>query len=437
MSETTDVVVREVSEYKSDTYKSRINLDVAFESFFGDEEIRIKLTDGMNEKYDRKHLMRSFNELSEQLEIELELPEEITGETVAKALEPVIGENITVFKSYGVVDRDGEKQQIIYYSLFPESAGIQFPDATYDELFERYPSLKENGKEFVAELSAITPDIKDVTFDDKGNSSPVKFPEGSETLKGVGKHIYDILEDDGGDFAKELQKKLVDYMNGKIVTLTGIVQTIGIWTDKAYDADKLKRPTVMLLADMLNKNSSAHIPMAEVRYTFKFPDNDAVYNSQAQSTSYFKSSMPEDWKVRFHPEDLSIHDFMNIVLPLEQRGLLTSSDAKELKAMDNSYQILGKLTEIIAESGLNAKFRMTYGSSSGSFNYPTFIGLTREEPTFGTGANKEVEPTSEKNPFADTTSSSDVLPEVEPATGVGNVEPSTVASDISDDDLPF
>lgn len=425
-----DVVVKEVVEFipENTKFNKRLNLIVEFGSMFiSGEQYRIKLTEGIEGNgYNESQLKRTLTELENQTGIELDIPkaEEISLDTVKKEIEKIVDETITVYKSYGTVkDDEGAEREIVYYSLFESSEGLEFSNAKISDLFSKHPELKQHGKVFVAELSAIIPDIHDVNFVNQ-KPVPVKYPEGSDDLKGFANLIYKELERDGGDFAKELQKKLADYMGRKEpATFTGIVQTIGVWSDNSYDADKLAKSTVLMLKDFLTLNSSSHVPMGDVRYTFSFPEEDEIYQTKREATSYFKTSTPEDWKARFHPDDVSVYDFMNLVLPIEQIGALTPDDAKELKTMNNAYSITAKLGEIIKRENLNGKFKIMI--EKGGFSHVVFLGLTKEEVKnmSETPTTQTTQATATDNPFSDVNDT--------------DFTESTVADDIADDDLPF
>lgn len=413
-----------IEENEATRFGKAIYLIFQNQDLFGETIIRkAKLTRDPSGKgeYNERELDRAFKALNSQfedLEKPLEIPSKVTEASIQKALKPIIGEDVTLYKSTGAVaseNEDGDKttRDVTYYALYPSSGGVQFANAKIDSLFKQYPNLEHDGATFTASLANIVPNNNDAVFVGE-KAQPIKPPKNTMDIKGLAGEIYRILESDSNDtgFAKSAMSTIEAYMNqDRKHTLTGLLQCVSVWSKNSTQAEQLDRPTVLQLEDLVDVQSRTHVPFSDIRYTFKVNGlGEKVFQTRRMKDTFYYTTSPNDWTASFHPEDVSISDFTNLTRPIEELGLFEQSDVDSLMKMDNAYDICRTLTDIIKRNGYYLKLRVTIPPQKALSPWVSVVGLTKNEERLEDITLQE--------------------------TGL-NAETDDIAQGFSDDDLPF
>ena len=436
---------------------------LAQSSMFGvSDEFKVKLTESEGDGFDKERLGRAFDKIAENIkehkgeDVELEVPEEITEESVAEVLKPYHGEDIDFYESYATYDikgddgkETGEQRVTIYFSLHESTSGFRYANSSVADLIDHRPELLDK-KEFWGLPTGF--------LEDKWDSVPVggnrfenaEYIEGTETLKGLANFLFSVLKSDGSDFANKLMNDLKRYMeaNKDKETFTGIIQTVGVFSERSRDAKKFKDEfTITRLEKALSKTSTKHAHVASIRALFNAEGvpSDLVFKSKPlDDTKYKKASgKNEPWTILYNPKDVSWRDFYNFISPLERRGYLKQEDANELIELTDGIDITRKLIDIIERENLGFYLQVANLSDSGALQNTSTIELIdiRPLPDHLVGGDQSVEETSEK-PVAETsTDTTSTQTEEETTDNADDVFADAGLDDLStitdDDDLPF
>ena len=272
--------------------------------------------------------------------------------------------------------------------------------------------------------------------------------EESKTRVGFARALYKILKNDDNELAKNIQKRLTNYIkqneiDGDFVGTTGgIIQQVGVFSDQSKNAKKLDEITVMNLEKTLSaQKRTGRAYTGTVRLIFEV---DGFEGKTFKSRPLREAKIPlsETFVTTFNPEDTNFMEFSKFTEPLYRLGALTMDDLKEIKGMDKWYDIMNKIQNIIIENNLVAKVSIDtvsdnyfvnligfeYDDSEGSDDEPS---IEKEGDTLEQDAKEQASKEQEKVEEPQDT------PKEAPKEDAKKDSPFENGLDINDDDLPF
>ncbi len=459
MSEESNKVIGKIATVEENTgqkFRNNLRLSLSIDNMFTgvSETIDVKLTecpDASSTDYSQDKVKKAFGVISEQLETELEVPETITKESVEKALEPVKGKNLEVFIGTVEVSKTDESnsdeskvtQTITYYSLY-ENQNIEYLTANSKVSdFEEVTGLTPGQKIKVKPLGFAL-NKNDKYF--SGNKPyDAEVVEETKTRLGLARYFGGILKKDGSAKAKEIMERLTHYVNTHksddgtfLGTTSGIVQSVGVFSDKSYDADKLDDYTVAMLSKAFSNDSKkGRINIASLRLVFEVEGSNGktFQTAQLQQSRYPKKG--ERFKTTFNPDDVIYGDFADFVEPLYHMGAFTMDDLNEMKSKDKWFDMVNIIERVIEREGLVAEVQLITAGSNKALSLVDFkqgeaVNVNQNEPTQEEGQKAFEclsEEQNEKKAFPQSEEKSEDKPE--------NVFKTTTKDEIEDDDLPF
>lgn len=343
----------------------------------GDDSL-VKLTEreNQNEPFDKEKLKRAFEKIAENIsvnhdgqDVSIEVPSEISKESVEQALKPHFDESIRYYEGFGTQATEGsdEERTYKYYSLYEGSGGFEFANAKVADLVQFRPDIEENHNEtFIGIPVAFQEDKWNSIFAGQNKSEPADYIDGTQDLRGLGGYLYKTLQKDDSAFAKQKAESLAKYMkdNADKLTAIGIIQEVGIFSDKSRDAKKFNDDMVVLaLSQALDKTKKRHAELASVRGLFKVPGapEDKIFKTKPLDAFKYKPKRGTNtnWQTIYHPKDVSYLDFKDFLAPLANRGYIGQDEAKEFTALTNGIDITRKLQEIMEKNNLGFQLRLT------------------------------------------------------------------------------
>lgn len=459
MTEETNEVIVNIADVISKEYEgqpTRLKLEVTEDNIFTGktEVLSVALTESESlegKDFKRDKLEKAFETISNYTGVELEVPKSISKTSVANALKPVKGKSLEVYIGTGVNKNrnDVEAGTYTYHSLYEPSDGFEYLTANskISDLMAMDDRFKK-GTVFTVKPIGFQGEINNKYFQD-GQPFDAEMLEESKTRIGFARALYKILKNDENDLAKNIQKRLTDYIkqneiDGDFVGTTGgIIQQVGVFSDQSKNAKKLDEITVMNLEKTLSpQKRTGRAYTGTVRLIFEV-DGFEGKTFKSRPLKEAKIPLSETFVTTFNPEDTNFMEFSKFTEPLYRLGALTMDDLKEIKGMDKWYDIMNKIQNIIIENNLVAKVSIDtvsdnyfvnligfeYNDSEGSDDEPS---IEKEGDTLEQNAKEQASKEQEKVEEPQETPKEEA-----PKEDAKKDNPFEKGLDISDDDLPF
>lgn len=440
---------------EGEKFKNNIRLVLTQDNIFTgvSEEIDVKITeteDKDSTEYRKDKLEKAFKVISDQTGIDLEVPEKINKTNIKKALKEVAGKELTVFVGEAErVNDDGDINETVrYYSLY-ESFENDYvrANATIAELLEFDDTI--NPKKSILVKPVDFAFDNNTQYFQSGKPFDAEMVEDTTTRKGLGQVLFKILKSDEGETSKELQAKLTDYMKKNTDkdgnfggTTSGVLKSVGVFTEKSPFVGDLEDVTIMRLEQLLSserKKGRAYTGSLRLLFNAKNVPIDKIFKThKLKEAPYNKKG--ETLCATFNPKDTNFKEFAKFVQPLYEIGALSQDDFKEIQGMTQWYDIKNKILDVVKRENVYARISLltsgeNYSASLLAFEYPSDADLVDEsvakaepkeadektdevvesKPQATSKAPKEADEETDENPFKN---------------GVGS-------DDDPEDDLPF
>lgn len=390
-------VTGEIVENISEKYKNSLRMELSFTNIFTmlTETIEVKLTETQKvdtTEYRADKIEKAFDHLSEMTGQELKVPKSITADSIKKAIKPIVGQSIEVFIGENTIeDKEGNlSHSTRYYSLF-EGGNVEYLRANSkpDDLIAAKPEIKDTKKAFVGRIEGFTFENNDKYFtNDKPHEA--QMVEETKTRRGLAEHLYGILKADPSNKAKEKAANLTRYMKENTIdgvfrgTTSGILQSVGVFSDKSHDAKEMDEITVMKLVNLMsNESARGRAYTASVRLLFtvngvpkKEDGSDSIFQTHRLKASNFPKR-GEMLVTTFNPHDTNFSEFAGFVQPLYQMGALNDEDLAELRTMTKWFDIINKIHSVITREEVYAKLALGIVADKKTFN---FLGFQKPQP---------------------------------------------------------
>src|SRR5699024_8350166 len=383
-----------------ENFPKELRLELTQSNLFTDSEesfdVALTSYDDDEKTYNRSKLEKAFNRIAEDTETEIEVPDNITKESVTKALKNAKGKSIEVY--IGERDLKNEDGELIgtdtYKSLFPQ---IQFSNkfikSTHkiEDLVKMLELTDLNKKIRVRPIAFQYQDMTSAYAG--GEFKKADVVEATKTRLGFARHIASVLQKDESENAKKAQERLTAYVKKHMKDaksdnpndFTGrsgdIIQEVGLFSDRAYQAKGVDEYVTTVLSNMLDNQKlkgRANLGTVRMFFTVDSLGDDVIFKTRPLREGIFKKNgnSSEILKATFNPDDTNFYEFRKFIEPLFRLGALSHEDVKDMKDDTNHFSILNRLTDTLIDNSIMAQVHVL---SSGE-NYSADV-LTLEHPS--------------------------------------------------------
>lgn len=428
------------------------------------DEFDVSLSRYDNDKkaYDSEKIKKAFEKIAQDTGKELEVPESITKDSVAKALKDVKGESIEVFVGeYDRKDKDGNLQSTeTYKSLFePVKFESSFVRKTHDieDLINELPINDFNQKVRVRPIAIQNQDMR--KYFSNGKFSDAEVIEDTKTRLGFAQKVAAILKKDESENAQKALNRLTEYVKthtdseGNFFgTSSGIIKTSGVFSPKSYQVKGMDEYTKTVIPNMINEQQvSGRANLSTVRLYFVSDElgDDKVFRTRPLKELIFDQK-GEQLAVTFNPDDTNFFEFAKFLEPLYRLNFISDEKVNELRNETNPYTFINTITEAFIENSVMANVKASVVSGNATASILNLETPTEEELSKGTkdfrgqksDESKDDKPSEEKSDVSQAEPKEEVKAEpkeeAKAETKDGNpFATSGDISDINDDDLPF